>query len=570
MHFGRALRRFRRPLAVLSSPLRRASSAPVHSPPPSEFSRVNAAAGVEPIRPELSGLRLRRAAVPRRVTRLLIALAYRWHPSREYRRRQLEMRLMNQRIRHEPRKLDTLPPILSYVEETDIAPTRLQPMLDPPEQDGPLSELPRDLSDIELQGSQRPRILVPRIPGPDPDYLLTYRPLLPRQYRHFLRYSPYPRIAVFLVATVTALTGYLWLSHLHQAEAIAAGRARAARTAFQMQLAAARAYGLDAADLRRLAHQARALTELPQPNSFIPSQARIAFYHEQESAYATLRRRLGTMERHALQYWRSVEAETYVALVEAVGEVNTLGMNRSIPLIPACSTPACYRRAAGAQQGETRWLHQTTATLRLYAAQVAVAADPASAVGVEMQETHNLLALVPRVSLPVQPDRLDALYGTATTSSQYAAVGALAHLDRDALAGALTRSLPARAIVVSIESGTLVCYDHGKAAIRTLVAAGPAVPTGSFALEARQASISALYWNRVGRSARYRFGSIPDWMPFSGGSALQAAPWRLGFGPAGGAVAAYTPDTPGSIDLPPAAAKRVFAWAGVGTKVLVY
>src|SRR5690242_8444607 len=131
MLFGRALRGFRRRPAVLFAPPRHTSSARVHPRPQPDFSRVNATAGVEPVRPELSGMRLRRAGVPRRVTKLLIALAYRWHPSREHHRRQLEMRLMNQRIRHDRRKLDTLPPILSYAEETDIAPTRLQPMLDP-------------------------------------------------------------------------------------------------------------------------------------------------------------------------------------------------------------------------------------------------------------------------------------------------------------------------------------------------------------------------------------------------------------------------------------------------------
>lgn len=60
-------------------------------------------------------------------------------------------------------------------------------------------------------------------------------------------------------------------------------------------------------------------------------------------------------------------------------------------------------------------------------------------------------------------------------------------------------------------------------------------------------------------------------MPFSGDAALQAAPWRLAFGPgSGGAVAAFAPDTPDSIDLPPAVADSLFHWATVGTEVVVY
>ena len=53
---------------------------------------MDEAAGTEPVKPELSGLRLpSTAGLPRRMTPLMISLAYRWEPSEEYVRRQGEM-----------------------------------------------------------------------------------------------------------------------------------------------------------------------------------------------------------------------------------------------------------------------------------------------------------------------------------------------------------------------------------------------------------------------------------------------------------------------------------------------
>lgn len=571
MQIGRALRGFRRLIAAPFSSARPAVRPRVHPRPRPEFPRVNARAGVVPIHPELSGLRIRRASIPRRAGRLLIQPVYRWRPSGEHRRRQVEIRLMNQWLKHDRRHLDQLPPILSYPEEADVLPTRLHPMLDPRLQDGPLRELPRDLAELEQPGSRPPRIIGPRVTGPDPEYLLAYRPLLPRQYREFLRTSPYPRLLACLVAVVTAIGSFLWISNLQQAEAVAAGKAQAARHAFELQIDAARAYGLGAANLRRLGARAAALRAAGPPTALIPSHARVRYFRDQARSYARLLRELRAMERAAFQRWRMAEIATYTSLTQAVTDVNGLGMSRPIPAVPACSTPACYRRAVAAQRVQASWLRETAGTLHRYGAQTGSSADPASTAGTELQEAHNLLALVPRAALPVDMDRLDSLYASATDGPHYARVGALAHLDRDTLAGALTRALPARAIVVSVESGTLTCYSHGRPVVTTAATAGSATPTGVFHVVEKQRSLSSLYWNRAGAYARYRYGSIPDWMPFSGDSALQAAPWRLTFG-AGtlDAVGAYVPDTPGSVDLPPAAADRVFAWATTGTEVLLY
>src|SRR5579884_1141067 len=105
MSIRRAICGFR--LSVV--PARRVPDPPLRPRILPELPQVNARAGTEPVRPELSGLRLHTPAVPRRAARLLISLAYRWSPSPEHRRRQREMRLMNVRLRHSHHELE-MPP----------------------------------------------------------------------------------------------------------------------------------------------------------------------------------------------------------------------------------------------------------------------------------------------------------------------------------------------------------------------------------------------------------------------------------------------------------------------------
>jgi hypothetical protein len=147
----------------------------------------------------------------------------------------------------------------------------------------------------------------------------------------------------------------------------------------------------------------------------------------------------------------------------------------------------------------------------------------------------------------------------------------LAHLDVDALQTALVRTLPAHAVVVSVEHESLGLYDHGTAVYRTPVTAGSATPTGIFHIQAKQASLPAVIWTRTGRYAGYRYGVLPSFLPFDGDAALQGAPWRTAFGPGSDAVSPISaPATPCSVDLPPAAAARVFRWTQVGTEVVIW
>lgn len=541
-----------------------------------EFLQANAVAGTEPLRPELSGLRLRPALTPRPLARRLVDLKYRWQPSSEYRRRQTEMREVNRWLKCQPRRQVPLPPIFAYIEETDVSPTRLKPWIrgEEQEQHSPtataLPAYDRDLEEAaRLHGV---RLLQPRIPALDREDVLGERPLLPRKYREFLRHSPYPRLAAGIVAGTLTILSVLWFSQLQQAEAVAAGRFHRVQNAFQRELAGVRSYGVDPRALQALALRSHALRTAQAPVGPLSGRARVRFYGAQEHAYRSLLRSVRSLERRALRYWTWREGVAYAALVEATGDANNAGLQEALPAIPPCETPACYRTAVAAQTARTDWLRQTAATLHVYAAAVATSADPAITAGDELQKARSLQAVLPASApSPIRTASLDGMYATAAGPAGYARVGALAQLDVDALQADLVRTLPGRAVVVSTGDQEVTCYQQGRAVFRSPVTSGSDTPTGIFHVQAKQSSLPALYWSLSGRSFRYRYGALPDWMPFDGQAALQAAPWRTVFGPGSDAFQpGYAPSTPESVDLPPSAAGFLFSWVSVGTEVIVY
>lgn len=580
MPVSRAIQTIRR---LAGAPLRRARGQEARGATGPDFSRVNAIAGTEPIRPALRGLRSRRlplvgwkqGRVHLRMMRLLIPLGYRWQPSEEYRRRQGEMREMNGWLKRQPR-MRHLPPIFLLREETDVAPMRLQPLPghDARTDSGRASELlPLDLGDLDGEARQHlSPTLRPRLPETDPEDLVLYRALLPRQCREFLRSSPYPRVAVAAAALVGGVLGVSWINQVQHAEAVAASRLHMARNAFRAELESARAYGVDSRALQWLEWQARRLGASTAPFSFIPSHARERFYTAQEHRYAALRREVRLLERRALAYWTWKEGVTFSSLVGATRTVHDLGLTVAPPRGPACRTPHCLRAAVAWQEPRAAWLRETAGTLRTYAAAIRASQDPVSSAGAEVQETVALSALLPgRVSPPARIAELEGMYATSTGKDVDARVGALAHLDVDVLHAALLGRLPGRSVVVSVEDQRLTCYERGRDVYHTPVTASATTPTGIFHIQAKEISVPALYWNQVGDILRYRYGSLPDWMPFSGGAALQGAPWRSLFGPGSDAVRPrYAPATPGSIDLPPPAARFLFNWVSTGTEVVVY
>lgn len=524
-----------------------------------EFPRVNAVAGSVPVAPELSGLQVRRARVPRHASKLLIQLAYRWQPSRSHLERRDEAGQLNRSLRGRGNpKLP--PPILSYTEGTELAPTRLQPL--------PSAErLALDLNEVaRAEFGHCAPVVTPRLHEPDQSYLTNYRPLLPRRYRHFLRTSPYPRLAAALLLALWAAGGSLWVLQLQHERALAAGRASFVRHAFQFDLRTTLLYGVAPAQLRSVRRHLH-VVEAAAPPSFLLGGGAQRFYAWQEQAYRSLRRELARLRRRTLHYWVGQEQIEYAALARARQALQAWGVPQALPDVPACATPACYRTAVAAQRQEVANWQGEVAGLKREATSLGAAADPVGLAAGLVEEVHSLAGLAPAAIPPILPANLDA---RQAAGSDPARTGALAHLDVTALRAALLRRFSGRVIFVSTEEGTVSCYQRGVLVTAAPAVAGPLVPTGVFQLGARLASVPTTLWLGNGAAAQVRYGAIPDWMAFDGHAALQGAPWRTSFGLAALSPAGYAPQTPAAVDLPPTAAQRVFAWSRLGMEVVVF
>lgn len=532
------------------------------SPASCRFSRVNRHAGLVPVAPEFSGLRLRTPGIPKRAARISIALAYRWHPSGEYRARRVQDRLLNSGLRRRP-LLPLPPPILTYAEGNQIVPTRLNPV--PATHVQPRTSLPLDLLAPEATqwGARGDDTITPLLSAPDPAYLIDYRPLLPRRYSRFLRASPYPRVGILLLVALTAVVSGLWVARLQGANAAAAHRMWVARTDVEREISAARAYGVSTARLAPLQQRFHDLNARAVPSFLFGGSAR-RFYLRQEQAYTQLRRVLTTAEHRSLTFWLRHEESTYRALAATVVAARSLGLALVLPAAPACSSPACYRVKVQSQDRLRARLRTQLATLRHERALLAATADPIGSAQSLLQEVRTLASLVTASHLPVALPTLDA---REAQGGDVLTLGALAWLDATTLRTRLNAHLPARAVVVSIEDGSLTAYAHGRVVLRSLAFAGPSTPTGVFHIGTRQSALPADYWLHGAGGYQYRSGTLPSWLSFSGDAALQGAPWRSF---PSGVVAGYAPSTPRSIDLPPDVAVRLFAWVRLGTEVVVY
>lgn len=556
------LRQVAQPVRRLVRLRRPSSHAPISSRR-AEIARVNRQAGQIPVAPEFSGLRLRHPGIPKRATHIAISLAYRWHPSPEYRQRRREERILNRALK-ERTGSPAPPPVLTYGEGSQIAPTRLQPMPFAGRNAAEHIPLPLDLlGQDEAQWAPGAITVAPTLPGPDQEYLIAYRPLLPRQYSRFLRTSPYPRVAVLLLAAFCTLFSGVWFSREHSADAAAAGKMHAARTALQQDFAQALAYGVSSARLSPLRHAFSTLDAHTAPMSLLGGSTR-HFYLQQEMAYLSLRATLHALEKRALAAWITREERTYSALAQATAAAHTLSLPAHLPPAPSCASPACYRVTVARQRNALAALHAEMAGIRRARSALLAGGDPIAAAQTRLQEARTLTEMVNPAHLPITLPALDALEAGGQDSLT---VGSLAWLDTDAMRAALIRTLPARAIVISIEDGSLTAYQRGQLVLRSAALAEPSAPTGTFHIIARQASLPSTYWSQTAAGYQYRDGTLPFWMSFSGDAAIQGAPWRVF---PSGLVEGFAPFTPRSIDLPPAAARRLFTWAVPGTDVVVY
>jgi hypothetical protein len=344
--------------------------------------------------------------------------------------------------------MGVLPPILSYAEDTDISPWRVQPLFG----EGAPNRSLDDLGDLDRAERHRQAWMIqPRLPEIEQESLLApgssrVQPLLPRRYRDFLR-KPGIRAGVAAAVTAVTILGVVWMTQLRQTEAVAAGKFHIERHALRSALDGALTYGVAPRLLVPLLKAEQTLrTHAPpggSPLPWGPSATRTVWYRRQTATYSALVYSVHRLEQRAMGYWIWREGVTYVAVLGKVREADALGLHESSGPIPACGTPACFQGAIARQQGYIAWLRETIQTLHVYARAVLVAPDPGAAAALEMRKASALAAIgIPqpegtRILAPLADWPWGGPAGSRSphfaSTSAAARAGALAHLDVDVL-----------------------------------------------------------------------------------------------------------------------------------------
>ncbi len=113
-----------------------------------------------------------------------------------------------------------------------------------------------------------------------------------------------------------------------------------------------------------------------------------------------------------------------------------------------------------------------------------------------------------------------------------------------------------RWIEVNLAKQRLIAWENGRVVYSSRISSGKsATPTrrGVF-------SIQRKYRAKTMRGRGYVAPNVPYTMFYSGGYAIHGAYWHNRFG---------TPVSHGCVNLPVSASRRLYSWAGVGTKVVV-
>lgn len=228
------------------------------------------------------------------------------------------------------------------------------------------------------------------------------------------------------------------------------------------------------------------------------------------------------------------------------------------------------RRLAGlaaAEQAERLQLERAAAAL-------AAAGDPAdlarqaAASAAAGRNDAVVAAFLGTAYNPELAARLERYLRLAGENAPLAAAGTA--LYRARLHDQLLSSLPAKAIVVSVADQHLTAYDHARPLLDTVVTTGrPELPTDVGPMRVlRKDSPWKMHspWPK-GSPYYYPDETVQSVLWFTEtGEGLHDAPWRSWFGPGSD----RGDGSHGCINLPDPAQSRLFAWAEIGTPVIVY
>ena len=165
-------------------------------------------------------------------------------------------------------------------------------------------------------------------------------------------------------------------------------------------------------------------------------------------------------------------------------------------------------------------------------------------------------------------DRLERFGRQAAANPALADAGT--SLYRSRIHDAFLKALPDKVIVVSIQDQHLSAFEAGKPVLETPVTTGrPELPTDVGPMQVLRKDSPWKMHSPWPKGSAYFY---PDEMVrkviwfTNTGEGFHDAPWRSAFGPGSN----LNDGSHGCVNLPDAAADRLFGWADIGTPVIVY
>ncbi len=412
------------------------------------------------------------------------------------------------------------------------------------------------------------------------------------------------RIGVVL-STFALVAGLTFVQQMR--EAFAEQDFQAARAQVLAAQTHAHDVGLDAAEYLDLQRQElTTAAAAPPPTSAPFNEDRIAFYSRAAAQEAQIKDQLETRVQKLLAETRDTAQATVTQLLSEVQKAKQIGVDDQLMVefdglpskvqieVDVAATIRAYRSVSAELKAPVAKLaliiadQQATNKLVAQYVQQAAAQDHGDAdvaragataalaqVQADMQTARIFSMDVSVVDLHVQ--KLAARLNAATTTVELERVNGGLQLQDNLLQDAMTRTLPDKALTISLSEQVIRAYEHGQQVFWTYTTTGrPGLETdaGSF----------KVYWkvSPWTMHSPWPKGS-PYWYPdskvkmvmwFNGGDGIHDASWRSRYGP-GTNGPHYDPTgedtgTHGCVNVPFQNMVWLWNWTPTGTPVIVY
>ncbi|HYM50965.1 MAG TPA: L,D-transpeptidase [Candidatus Limnocylindrales bacterium] len=392
-----------------------------------------------------------------------------------------------------------------------------------------------------------------------------------------------------------------------QREVVAQSAYQSARQQALDELTHAQAFGMTASELQDLRRQDRTIVEATAPGGSAPfNRARIDFFNQASSQELALVGLLKDREASLLGQTRTAAQDSLVHFIGDLSRAQQIGVDDASlkPLLPlAGSLTRSLNQATSVLDYRDLSLQlkapmsklaliiadqQTTnAVAGQFAAQVAaidhgdpvIASKSANDALAQVRSDLKIAGLF-QLDVSVIQAHVDGLAAQMASASGTAAFERIAgnlKARGQELQGAMTSTLPEKAIVISLKDQLLIAYERGQPVYQTLVTTGrPGLETdtGTFKVYSKQSPFTMHSPWPKGSPYWYPDTPVRTVMWFDGGAGIHDSSWRAYYGP-GTQFPHYDPfgddnGSHGCVNVPPRNMPWLWSWTPVGTPVIVY